>query len=381
MNARAWKLLCSIVFVAVALVPSRATAQVTPTAGFPPPDDTPSVRVGGTLYVDYTNALDPPITDVNGNLVDPSAFNVGRAYINITGQVNHIIAFRVTPDIVRETGAGSSLNGSLTFRLKYGYGQINLDDWLWRGTYVRAGMIQTPVVDFEEGIYRYRFQGTLMIEREGYLTSSDAGVAFHAQTPNGLAEVYGGYFNGDGYSRVDPNNEKAFQFRGTIRPFPNPGVKRGLRVTFFWDDDQYAQDSDRRRLVTLTSFEHRFLNAGWEYINATDQSSLAMPDVDSSGHSIWVTPRFPHGTVQPGAPAGEVRAAVEGLIRWDRVEPNHDLQSVKDRWIMGVAYWPRVMSASVSAAFLLDYEQVRYHDFAPARPTEKRIAVHAMVTF
>src|SRR5262245_26949208 len=114
------------------------SAQVTPTAGFPPPDDTPSVRVGGTLFVDYTRTLDPPVTDVNGNLVNPSAFNVGRAYINVTGQVNHLIAFRITPDVSRETGAGSSNSGSLVLRLKYGYAQLNLDDWMWRGTYVRA---------------------------------------------------------------------------------------------------------------------------------------------------------------------------------------------------------------------------------------------------
>ena len=38
-----------------------------------------------------------------------SAFNVGRAYLNVTGQINHRIGFRVTPDIVRETGVGSSL--------------------------------------------------------------------------------------------------------------------------------------------------------------------------------------------------------------------------------------------------------------------------------
>ena len=100
------------------LCSSRLAAQVTPTTGNPVPDDTPSVRLGGTLYLDYTRTSAPEITDVNGNRVSPSAFNVGRAYINITGQVNHLVAFRLTPDISRENGTGSSLTGSLTFRLK-----------------------------------------------------------------------------------------------------------------------------------------------------------------------------------------------------------------------------------------------------------------------
>jgi len=37
--------------------------------------------------------------------------------------------------------------------------------------------------------------------------------------------------------------------------------------------------------------------------------------------------------------------------------------------------------ASVSTAILLDFEEVKYRDFAPARPTEDRIAVHMLVTF
>ncbi len=134
----------------MALVAASAQAQVTPTPENPPPDDNPSVRLGGTLFADYTKTLAPQVLDANGNRVSPSAFNVTRAYINVAGQLNHVFAFRITPDITRETGGGSSLAGSETLRLKYGYVQANLDDWLWRGTYVRAGMIQTPFVDFEE---------------------------------------------------------------------------------------------------------------------------------------------------------------------------------------------------------------------------------------
>jgi hypothetical protein len=37
--------------------------------------------------------------------------------------------------------------------------------------------------------------------------------------------------------------------------------------------------------------------------------------------------------------------------------------------------------ASVSSAILLDYEQVDYDRYTPARPTEKRIAVHMLFSF
>ena len=37
--------------------------------------------------------------------------------------------------------------------------------------------------------------------------------------------------------------------------------------------------------------------------------------------------------------------------------------------------------AAVAKSILLDWEQVKYHDFAPSRPTENRIAVHTLLTF
>src|SRR4029453_16221188 len=150
-------------------------AQVTPAGGYTPPDDTPSIRVGATIFADYTIQQQPKVEDSDGNDVTANSFNIGRAYINITGNISHLIAFRVTPDITRENGTGSTLNGSLTYRLKYAYAQFNLDDWMTKGSWVRLGQQQTPWVDFMETLYRYRFQGTVFEDRETFLSSSDFG--------------------------------------------------------------------------------------------------------------------------------------------------------------------------------------------------------------
>ena len=79
-----------------------ASAQVTPAAGYTPPDDTPSFRVGVTLYTDYTYQQNPTATDADKNVINPSGFNVSRSYINVTGNLNHIVSFRITPDVTRE---------------------------------------------------------------------------------------------------------------------------------------------------------------------------------------------------------------------------------------------------------------------------------------
>ena len=111
------------------------------------------------------------------------------------------------------------------------------------------------------------------------------------------------------------------------------------------------------------------------------QESLAKVRVESSGHSVWITPRWQHGTL-PAAPAsGQVRATIEGLFRHDRLEPDQGTEPVKERWISGVAYWPRMPSTRVTLAILLDYEQVSYAKYAPEVPTEKRTAVHMLVNF
>src|ERR1700681_2010126 len=123
-----------IAFVFTIVVARSASAQVTPAAGYTPPDDTPSVRVGVTIYTDYTYQQNPQATDSDGNTINPGAFNVSRSYINIIGNVNHLVGFRITPDVSRESGlvtlgSGSSIsNDSLVFRIKYAFGQFNLDD-------------------------------------------------------------------------------------------------------------------------------------------------------------------------------------------------------------------------------------------------------------
>jgi hypothetical protein len=171
--------------VTAGCIAAPAVAQVTPAAGYTPPDDTPSIRVGATIFADYTYQNAPEITDADGNSVKLSAFDVKRAYINVTGNISHLLGFRITPDITRETDANvTSLNGSEVFRLKYAFAQLNLDDWMPKGSWARFGIQQTPWVDFEEGIYRYRFQGTIFMEREGYLSSSDAGASFHTAFQN-----------------------------------------------------------------------------------------------------------------------------------------------------------------------------------------------------
>src|SRR6476620_7390382 len=90
------------------LIAATASARVTPAAGFTPPDDTQAIRLGTTVFADYTFQTDPQGTNVDGSQFHFNAFDLKRAYINVTGNISHIVAFRVTPDIFRETACPSA---------------------------------------------------------------------------------------------------------------------------------------------------------------------------------------------------------------------------------------------------------------------------------
>lgn len=354
-------------------------AQVTPASGYTPPDDTPAIKVGATIFTDYTYTDEPTATDADGNVINPSAFNVGRAYINVTGNISHRVSFRITPDITRMTsttkatlGAGetvtttTSLDGSLTYRLKYAFGQFNLDQAWSKGSWVRFGVQQTPYIDFIENVYRYRFQGTVFVDRESFMSSSDFGLSTHYNFPGNYGDVHIGYYNGDTYSKAEANDQQAIQIRATLRPLPTAGVIKGLRLSAFYDEDNYIRGDARKRFIYTATFEHKYITAGYEHLDAADQPTGASAEVKAKGYSIWAIPRSTKGW--------------EGLLRYDHLAADTNNSDAKNRKLAGVAYWFKSQQAPATAAILVDYESVTY-DAGLAKPEEKRYAAHMLFNF
>jgi hypothetical protein len=362
-----------------------ARAQVTPAAGYTPPDDTPAIKIGAVIFADYTYQQKPTSTDAAGNAINPSSFNVARAYINVTGNLSHVIAFRITPDVTRASLPGTSLDGSLTYRLKYAYMQINLDDWLPKGSWVKVGMQQTPFIDSIEGVYRYRFQGTVFTEREGYMASADIGITFRTTFPDNYGDVHVGFYNGEGYSKPEVNNKKAFMARVGFKPLPRHPIMKGWRLQAFWTKDAYMENAPRERTVFNTTFEHPYVNIGVDYIVTSDKVSSIptngvdlYPTLDGKGWSFWGTPKkvFPNG------------ASIEGLIRYDHMAPGGTASAtaisspdgLNERWIGGIAYWfPK--QGGVSSALLFDVENLRFSNWSPTKPAQQRVFVHSLISF
>jgi len=347
---------------------SGVYAQVTPAAGYTPPDDTRKFNIGATIFADYTYQESPQVTDVDKNSVKFSQFQVTRAYINVTGQLNHLFAFRITPDVSRETSTTSSLSGSQLFRLKYAYGQFNLDDWTTHGSWLRLGVQQTPYVDYTEGIYRYRFQGPIFPDRAGFISSADAGFSGHWNFPGNYGDVHAGFYNGENYNKAEVNNQKAFQVRGTLRPFPLGGILKGLRLTGFIVDDHYAEADKRQRIIGQVTFEHSLVNAGFDYLQTKDRVSKAVAQVDAKGWSVWATPKFGKGW--------------EALLRHDDLEPNKNVSSQKQkRNIAGIAYWIPNLAPGVTSAILVDYDSLERTGLTPSVPRTTNYEIKTLINF
>ncbi|MGH9411668.1 MAG: hypothetical protein ACRD1V_19710 [Vicinamibacterales bacterium] len=349
---------------ATAVAAGPAFAQATGAAASNP-DDTPSIKVGATIFADYTVQQQPKIKDAAGDTVTSNSFNVSRAYVNVTGNVSHLVSFRITTDVTRDSGDSGSINGSYVVRLKYAFAQINLDH-VSKGSWARIGQQQTPFIDYIEGIYRYRFQGPTFADREGFLTSSDPGASLHLNFPQNYGDIHVGVYNGEGYNHPEANSGKSFQVRGTVRPFPKMAVAKGWRLTGFYDDDRYVDGAPKRRAVFDTTFEHKFFNAGFDYLSAKDQTLPTNPTTNAHGYDVWLNPRSPMG--------------VEALFRYDHLTPNTGASSVRKREIAGIAYWfPH--QGGVSSAIMFDVDNTNFDNFSPSQPTQRFIAVHTLVNF
>jgi hypothetical protein len=365
------KLIRMLALLASVTAAIAAFGQVTPAAGYTPPDDTPKFNVGVTIFGDYTFQESPKTTDADGNRINPSSFNIARAYINVTGNVNHWIFYRITPDVARETSTTASLSGSQLFRLKYAFAQFNLDDWTTKGSWVRLGVQQTPLIDYTEQIYRYRFQGSIFAERAGLnsMSSSDAGISGHYNFANNYGDIHAGFYNGESYNKAETNDQKSFQFRATVRPLPLGGtLLKGLRFTVYVNDDHYVEDAKRQRVFGQVTYEHPLVNAGLDIMRAKDQTGVTKAQIDSKGWSAWVTPKF--GTT-----------GWEALLRHEDFTPNDNVSSQKQkRDIDGIAYWfPNANGKTV--AFLFDRDSLKRTGLTPSVANTTNYEVKMLLNF
>jgi len=230
-----------------------------PAAAQAPAAQAPQVSVGGVVYTQYQ------YTDA---AVHTNTFDVTRAYVNVLGRFSGGITTRVTADII-PSGVTNQV-----VRLKHAFAA-----WTPSGSSLtyKLGMMQTPFVDFEETLWDYRMQGTIAVDRNGALTSSDIGFGVDGKWNNDQVNGQVAVVNGEGYSGGTGDFHKDLEARVSVRVMTTNDASRvgGLRLTGYAGVGKYGPafaGNDRNRFLGQVSYRSQLLTLAGEYVSRKDST-------------------------------------------------------------------------------------------------------------
>ena len=250
-----------------ALVSTRALTAQAPPAPAPAPAP-PPVTVGGVVYAQYLYQLQDTANHQNN-------FDVTRGYLNVIGKFSGGVYTRVTLDLFTVTGsAGNNDNGSYDYRLKYAY--VAWTPAKSPLTY-KMGMIHTPWLDYEEGMWDYRMQGTMAMDRNGYLTSSDIGVGIDGNFNKDQANFQLTGVNGEGYHGGVGDQRKDVEARVGVRLLAtDDGSSRGgLRLNVYGQVGKPNGGGKRQRVLAMLSYRSKMATLAAQAASTVDSSGAA----------------------------------------------------------------------------------------------------------
>jgi hypothetical protein len=316
----------------------------------------PSISVGGTGYAQFS--FHPTDTAKFTN-----NFEVTRAYINVRARLADGVTARITPDVFRVT------DGSLGYRLKYAFVTYTPDQ---SPLTFKFGMVNTPYVEWEEELWDYRMQGTIAVDRAGYLSSSDIGLLVDGSWGGDKVTMSAGVINGENYNRALGDKRKDLTGRVSVRLMPSSdsGRSGGLRLTGYGHYGKPTGGGTRQRYLGVLSWRSRTLTLAG-VAAATKDSALTDPV--TPGRDGRVLSAFGVVRVPPSR-------KLQFIGRVDSVDPDTDADDDRQtRFIVGVGF-----QLTPNLRLLADLDKVSYQGgvTTPAlEVTRSQALFQIMVTF
>jgi hypothetical protein len=210
----------AVIAAGLIAVPPIALAQQTEV----PKVVAPAFDFSGIILGNFRYTYDDATKNANGGQAT-NKFDVERVYLNFRMPAGEDGSIRVTTDVFNNTTPAT--NGyylGWTIRLKYGFFQYNFlhDIGGMKGfnAVARVGMLNTIEIDNEEQFWP-RYLSQTPIERSGFYSSSDVGIASQVTLPNKMGEVYATMLNGSGYAAAENDPYKDYAARVSLTPFGN----------------------------------------------------------------------------------------------------------------------------------------------------------------
>src|SRR5438445_1033201 len=286
-------------FRGAAYLAAAAALGAGPLAGQAP--QTSPVSVGVTGYGQYVYQLKDPSSAKQNN------FDVTRAYVNVIGRFSGGVYTRLTADIFTATGL-SNVTGSYSYRLKYLYAAWTPEH---SSLTYRFGMTQTPWLDWEEALWDYRMQGTMVLDRNGYLTASDLGFAVDGKWNSDKVNFADDVVNGQGYHATS-DGHKDVQGRVSVRVMDTDDSSRvgGLRVTVYAGVGKPNGGGTRNRFLGMVSYRSKQYTLAAE--SAVTQDSTGGVLKDGHVYSAFGVYHVPRSGVAVIARVDAVKQTVGG---------------------------------------------------------------------
>lgn len=274
------------------------------------------VNVSGVVFMQYGYAF--------SDTAHFNSFDITRAYVNFRRKFNDGISTRVTTDLYRAS------NGSYNIRLKYAYLA-----WTPKNSPLtfRFGQSTTPWLDWQEGLWGYRLQGPMPLDRSGYVTSSDIGADMDGNFSKNLFDFQFSLVNGEGYHAGEGDQHKDVEARVSLRLVPSDdgGSRGGLRATVYGGIGAPVGGGVRDRYIGELSYKSSRITLAAEIAAArtrTGAASATNPTVPAQIMAVFGVLNIPNSPVSL-------------IARVDHVDPNTNASNDAHTIVIGgVGYKP-----------------------------------------
>jgi hypothetical protein len=384
-----------VLATSIVILPIGAGAQQ---ASATPAVVTPAFDFSGVLFGNYGYRTDSAARAALGGK-SPNQFTLDRAYLTFRMPAGDNGAIRVTTDIFQNSNAAT--NGfyqGWVMRLKYGYFQYTggRNDF-GNGSSIlgRIGVLHTVVIDYQEQFWP-RYLSQVSLERNGFFSSADAGVAGLITLGDKWGEVYGTITSGPGYTASERDRFKDVALRFSITPFANQAklnpIVRSFSITpwFYkgWVGSAFqsggaaqigpgtngavTEGLERDRYGLFTGIRERRITAGLEWAQRQDESETGLNTAAAPRNVVDSTGRVLDGffVARPAEWFNPAKHSAFSIVgRYDHFTPNTNPTAITyngttpsyDYWILGASY-----DVTQRVIFTLDWQMQSPNDFPPA---------------
>ena len=301
---------CSMRRVLVGVATGMAAAAA-PLAAQSAPTAPPQISVGVLAYTQFVYQLKDTANHAN-------KFDVTRAYVNVIGKLAGGLTARITADIF------TNADSSRAYRIKYAYAAYTPRN---SPLTFKVGEIHTPWLDWEEALWDYRMQGTMALERNGFVSSADFGAGVDGKWGPDKVNMQVAIVNGENYNKGTGDQRKDVMGRVSVRLRASDDSSRvgGLRVTAYGQYGKPTGGGARQRWLGMVSYKSRQVTLAAEAAITRD-SATAAPERNGHVYSAFGVYRFP-------------RTRAAAIARVDVFHPQAgNATDRQTRYIAGVSY-------------------------------------------